>query len=103
MDNDADSLYYPYNNVSFISTGNLIKNNDGFRVNSTTGKYDFKYYKYYNTGNSKLKNFVSQDVVQINSKFDKKKYSGDLNLPLKGNNVAVMGYDPFSGNMLITN
>ena len=103
VDNDVDCLYYPYNNVSFISIGNLIVNKDGFRVNSATCKYDFKYYNYYNTGGSKLKNFVSQDVVHFNSKFDKKKYSGDLNLPLKGNNVSVMGYDPFSGNMPMTN
>lgn len=103
VDKDVDCLYYPYNIVSFISTGNMIINKEGFTVNSTTGKYDFKYYKYYNTGDSKLKNFISQDVVHTNIHFDKKKYSGEQNLPLMSNNtISVIGYEPFTGNVLIT-
>lgn len=102
VDNDVDCLYYPYNIVSFISTGNCITNKDGFRVSTTTGKYGFKYFKCYNTGDSKLKNFVSQDVVQINKNFDIKKYSGELNLQLKGNTISVTGYEPFTGDILTT-
>lgn len=100
VDNDVDCLYFPYNNVSFYSTGNTITNKEGFAINYKTGKYDFNYYKFYNTGNSKLKNFVSQDVVQTSKKFDKNKYSGENNLPLKVNKVSVVGYEPFTGNIL---
>lgn len=100
VDNDVDCLYYPYNIVSFISTGNVIINQNGFRVNTTTGKYDFKYCKLYYTAGSKLKNFVSQDIVHINTRFDKRKYMGELNLPIEDNKVCVMGYEPFIGNML---
>lgn len=102
VDKDVDCLYYPYNVVSFISTGNVITNKDGFRLNKTTGKYDFKYYKYYNTGDSKLKNYISQDVVHINDKFDINKYSWELKLPIEGNKVSVIGYEPFTGNTLTT-
>ena len=98
MDNDVDCLYYPYNIVSFVSTGNYITNREGFRVNSSTGKYDFKYFKYYNTGGSKLKSFVSLDVVHTNKNFDKNKYIGGLKLD--GNKVSVIGYEPFTGDVL---
>ena len=104
VDNDVDCLYYPYNIVSFMSTGNIIINKDGFTVNPQTGKYFFRYYKYYNTRESKLKSFVSQDVVQTSTKFDKKKYSGEQYLPLGGSDrVSVVGYEPFTGNILTTN
>lgn len=98
MDNDVDCLYYPYNIVSFISTGNDITNRDGFRINSTTGKYNFRYFKYYYTGGNKLKNFVSLDVVHTNKNFDKNKYIGGLKLD--GNIVSVIGYEPFTGDVL---
>lgn len=103
VDKDVDCLYFPYNNVSFISTGNIITNKNGFSINTKTGKYNFKYYKYYNTSNSKLKSFISQDVVNINNSFDKDKYSWNLNLPLKDDKVSVAGYEPFTGRMLKAN
>lgn len=102
VDNDVDCLYYPYNIASFISMGNTITNKDGFRVNATTGKYDFKYYKYYNTSGSKLKSFISQDVVNFDRSFDKSKYSGEQSLPFIGNNISFSGYEPFSGEILTT-
>ena len=100
VETDVDCLYYPYNIESFISTGNIITNKDGFRVNSKTGKYDFKYFKYYNTGGSKLKSFITQDVVHTNASFDNNKYSGELVLLHEGDKVSVIGYEPFTGNML---
>ena len=100
VDNDVDCLYYPYNNVSFISTGNKITNKNGFSVNTKTGKYDFKYYKYYNTSGNKLKYFNAQDVVNTSRSFDKNKYSWDLNLPFKDNIISVIGCEPFTGNNL---
>lgn len=102
VDNDVDCLYYPYNIASFISMGNIITNKDGFRVNSSTGKYDFKYYKYYNTSSSKLKIFISQDVVNHGKSFDKSRYSGEQSLPLKGDIISVSGYEPFTGKILTT-
>ncbi len=100
VDNDVDCLYYPYNIVSFISIGNIIVNRDGFRVNSTTGKYDFKYFKYYNTRGGELKSFTSRDVVSTNKNFDIKKYTGGHIPLLDGNRVSVIGYEPFTGDML---
>lgn len=102
VDNDVDCLYYPYNIASFISMGNIITNKDGFKVNSTTGKYDFKYYKYYNTSGSMLKSFISQDVVNYGRSFDKNRYSGEQSLPLKSNIISVSGYEPFTGKILTT-
>lgn len=98
MDNDVDCLYYPYNIVSFISIGNDITNRDGFRINSTTGKYSFRYFKHYYTGGNKLKNYVSLDVVHTNKNFDKNKYTGGFKLD--GNKVSVIGYEPFTGDVL---
>lgn len=98
VDQDVDCLFYPYNIVSFISIGNDITNRDGFKIDPSTGKYNFRYFKYYNTGGNKMKNFVSQDVVHTNKNFDKNKYTGNLNLD--GNKVSVMGYEPFTGNVL---